>query len=291
MNKIITGIGEILWDRLPDGKRLGGAPANFAWHAAQAGMESCVVSAIGKDDAGDEILHELQKKGQPHLITTTAYPTGSVDVELDPQGVPCYHIREQVAWDYIPFTPQLEDLATRTRAVCFGSLAQRSAVTRATINRFLDTVPDGDDRYKIFDMNLRQQYYTEALLRDSLRKCNTLKLNDEELLTVRSLFGYTETDTQEICHRLLADYHLRILILTCGTEGSYIFTPATESFCPTPRVEVRDTVGAGDSFTAAFTAALLQGMPLTEAHRRAVETSAYVCTCDGAMPVIPEALK
>lgn len=291
MNKIIVGIGEILWDRLPDGKRLGGAPANFAWHAAQAGMESCVVSAIGKDDAGDEILHELQKKGLPHLITTTAYPTGSVDVKLDPQGVPCYHIREQVAWDYIPFTPQLEDLATRTRAVCFGSLAQRSAVTRTTINRFLDTMPDGDGRYKIFDMNLRQQYYTETLLRDSLLKCNTLKLNDEELLTVRTLFDYTATDTREICHRLLADYHLKILILTCGTEGSYIFTPATESFCPTPRVEVRDTVGAGDSFTAAFTAALLQGMPLPEAHRRAVETSAYVCTCDGAMPVIPQASK
>lgn len=291
MNKIIVGIGEILWDRLPDGKRLGGAPANFAWHAAQAGMESCVVSAIGKDDAGDEILHELQKKGLPHLITTTAYPTGSVDVELDPQGVPCYHIREQVAWDYIPFTPQLEELATRTRAVCFGSLAQRSAVTRATINRFLDTMPDGNDRYKIFDMNLRQQYYTEALLRDSLLKCNTLKLNDEELLTVSTLFNYTATDSREICHRLLADYHLRILILTCGTEGSYIFTPATESFCPTPRVEVRDTVGAGDSFTAAFTSALLQGMPLPEAHRRAVETSAYVCTCDGAMPVIPQASK
>lgn len=291
MNKIITGIGEILWDRLPEGKRLGGAPANFAWHAAQAGMESCIVSAIGKDNAGDEILHELEKKGLPHLIATTAYPTGSVDVELDPQSVPHYHIREQVAWDYIPFTPQLEDLAAQTRVVCFGTLAQRSAVTRATINRFLDTMPDGDGRYKIFDMNLRQQYYTEALLRDSLRKCNTLKLNDEELLTVSTLFDYTATDTREICHRLLADYHLKILILTCGTNGSYIFTPATESFCPTPRVEVRDTVGAGDSFTAAFTAALLQGMPLPEAHRRAVETSAYVCTCDGAMPVIPQASK
>lgn len=291
MNKIIIGIGEILWDMLPDGKRLGGAPANFAWHAAQAGMESCVVSAVGEDKAGNEILHELEKKGLPRLIATTAYPTGSVDVELDPQGVPSYHIHEQVAWDYVPFTPQLEDLAKRTHAVCFGSLAQRNAVTRATINRFLDTMSDGDNRYKIFDMNLRQQYYTETLLRDSLRKCNILKLNDEELLTVRSLFGYTATDTGEICHHLLADYGLKILILTCGTDGSYIFTSTTESFYPTPQVKVRDTVGAGDSFTAAFTAALLQGLPLTEAHRRAVETSAYVCTCDGAMPIIPEALK
>lgn len=285
MHKIIVGIGEILWDMLPEGKRLGGAPANFAWHAAQAGMDSRIVSAIGKDDAGDEILQELNNKGLAHLISTTEYPTGSVDVKLDLQGVPCYNIREQVAWDHIPFTPQLEALALRTHAVCFGSLAQRNTVSRETIKRFLATMPDGDDRYKIFDINLRQQYYTKTLLEESLRECNTLKLNDDELLTIRSLFGYTTEDTREACCHLLSDYDLKILILTCGTDGSYIFTPETESFHPTPRVEVRDTVGAGDSFTAAFTAALLHGLPLTEAHRRAVETSAYVCTCAGGMPV------
>ena len=287
MNELIIGIGEILWDKLPDGKRLGGAPANFAWHIAQAGLDSYVVSAIGNDEEGDEILQALKHKDLHHLLTRTPYPTGSVDVELDPQGVPRYQIHEQVAWDYIPFTSQLEALAARTRAVCFGSLAQRNAVTRATIDRFLNAMPEGEDRYKIFDMNLRQHYYTSTLLQNSLRKCNILKLNDEELLTVKSLFGYAQTDFGDICRQLLADYNLKILILTCGTDGSTIFTPESTSFYPTPRVEVRDTVGAGDSFTAAFTATLLKGLPLTEAHRRAVEISAYVCTCDGAMPVWP----
>lgn len=287
MNELIIGIGEILWDKLPDGKRLGGAPANFAWHIAQAGLDSYVVSAIGNDEEGDEILQALKHKDLHHLLTRTPYPTGSVDVELDPQGVPRYQIHEQVAWDYIPFTSQLEALAARTRAVCFGSLAQRNAVTRATIDRFLNAMPEGEDRYKIFDMNLRQHYYTPGLLQNSLRKCNILKLNDEELLTVKSLFGYAQTDFGDICRQLLADYNLKILILTCGTDGSTIFTPESTSFYPTPRVEVRDTVGAGDSFTAAFTATLLKGLPLTEAHRRAVEISAYVCTCDGAMPVWP----
>lgn len=287
MNELIIGIGEILWDKLPDGKRLGGAPANFAWHIAQAGLDSYVVSAIGNDEEGDEILQALKHKDLHNLLTRTPYPTGSVDVELDPQGVPRYQTHEQVAWDYIPFTSQLEALAARTRAVCFGSLAQRNAVTRATIDRFLNAMPEGEDRYKIFDMNLRQHYYTLGLLQNSLRKCNILKLNDEELLTVKSLFGYAQTDFGDICRQLLADYNLKILILTCGTNGSTIFTPETTSFYPTPRVEVRDTVGAGDSFTAAFTATLLKGLPLTEAHRRAVEISAYVCTCDGAMPVWP----
>ncbi len=287
MNKLIVGIGEILWDKLPDGKRLGGAPANFAWHIAQAGLDSYVVSAIGNDEAGDEILQALEHKGLRNLITHTTYPTGSVDVKLDPQGIPRYQIHEQVAWDYIPFTPQLETLASRTRAVCFGSLAQRNAVSRDTIDRFLRVMPEGEGQYKIFDMNLRQHYYTPALLQNSLRKCNILKLNDEELLVIKTLFGYPQTDFGEICRQLLADYNLKILILTCGTDGSSIFTPETVSFYPTPRVKVRDTVGAGDSFTAAFTAALLKGLPLTEAHRRAVETSAYVCTCDGAMPVLP----
>lgn len=287
MNELIIGIGEILWDKLPDGKRLGGAPANFAWHIAQAGLDSWVVSAIGNDEEGDEILQALKHKDLCRHLTRTPYPTGSVDVELDPQGVPRYQIHEQVAWDYIPFTSQLEALATHTRAVCFGSLAQRNAVTRDTIDRFLNAMPEGEGHYKIFDMNLRQHYYTQALLQNSLRKCNILKLNDEELLTIKSLFSYTQTDFRDICRQLLADYNLKILILTCGINGSSIFTPETTSFYPTPRVEVRDTVGAGDSFTAAFTATLLKGLPLTEAHRRAVEISAYVCTCDGAMPVWP----
>lgn len=291
MKQTIVGIGEILWDKLPDGKRLGGAPANFAWHVAQAGLNSCVVSAVGNDQAGDEILEELKAKGLTHNISRTDHPTGSVDVELDTQGIPRYHIHEHVAWDYLKLTPELEELAAHTCAVCFGSLAQRHPVSRDTILRFLDAMPDGEGQYKIFDMNLRQEYYSKTVLQDSLCKCNTLKLNDEELLIVRNLFGYSTTDARDLCKNILTDYQLKLLILTCGTKGSYIFTPETMSFYPTPWVEVRDTVGAGDSFTATFTATLLKGQSLTEAHRLAVEVSAYVCTCDGAMPELPDDLK
>lgn len=285
--KWIVGLGEILWDRLPGGKRLGGAPANFAYHVAQAGLDSCIVSAVGCDKEGDEIFQVLDTKKLDYRIARTDYPTGSVEVSLDARGVPVYRIREQVAWDYIPFTPELEELARHTCAVCFGSLAQRNSVSRATLHRFLDAVPSGEKQYTLFDMNLRQEYYTEEVLRYSLGKCNVLKLNDEELQVVERLFGYSATDREKLCRQLMMDFSLSILILTCGTDGSYVFTLQETSFYPTPRVQVKDTVGAGDSFTAAFCAALLKGASISEAHRRAVETAAYVCTCDGAMPVMP----
>lgn len=290
LNKVVVGLGEILWDCFPEGKRLGGAPANFAHHVAQAGLKSCIVSAIGNDKAGDEILQILEDKKLAYQIARITYPTGSVDVKVDKQGIPCYHIREQVAWDYIPFTPELESLAAQTCAVCFGSLAQRNDVSRATIHCFLDAMPDGEGQYKIFDMNLRQEYYTPELLQNSLNRCNVLKLNEEELSVVKHLFSYTTTDIKETCRELQADYGLEILILTCGTEGSYIFSSQEESFYPTPFVKVKDTVGAGDSFTAAFCAALLKGGSIRDAHRKAVETAAYVCSCDGAMPIVPAGL-
>lgn len=291
MNKLVVGLGEILWDVLPEGKRLGGAPANFAYHVAQFGLESCVVSAVGTDAAGDEILQSLEAKRLDYRMNRVAYPTGTVDVELDKDGIPLYHIREQVAWDYLVFTPDMEELARQAQAVCFGSLAQRSPVSRSTIRRFLETMPDGAGRYKIFDMNLRQHYYTKEVIQDSLRRCNVLKLNEEELDTIRKWLDFQKSGPEAVCRFLMKAYRLQWLILTCGTRGSYVFTEEDCSFAPTPRVEVRDTVGAGDSFTAAFCAALLKGKPVRDAHRLAVETSAFVCSCDGAMPVLPDDLK
>lgn len=225
------------------------------------------------------------------MIETVPYPTGTVQVELDAAGVPCYDIKEGVAWDNIPYTPALADLARHTRAVCFGSLAQRSIVSRETINRFLDDMPDGDEQYKVFDVNLRQGFYTQEILCRSFEKCNILKINDEELVTVSRLFGYPGIDLQDKCWILLAKYDLRMLILTCGVNGSYVFTPGHVSFVETPKVEVADTVGAGDSFTATFITAILKGKPVREAHQLAVEVSAYVCTQNGAMPTLPDALK
>lgn len=287
----VVGIGEALWDILPEGKKIGGAPANFAYHVSQFGLKSRVVSAVGDDKLGNEILENFKEKGLNVLIEKPAYPTGVVQVQLDNEGIPCYDIKENVAWDNIPFTPEMEKLAQRTCAVCFGSLAQRNVVSRETIHAFLQAMPDGKGRYKIFDINLRQGFYTKEILKDSMKQCNILKINDEELVTVSRLFGYPGIDLQDKCWILIAKYNLEMLILTCGVNGSYVFTPGNVSFVQTPKVEVADTVGAGDSFTAAFIAALLKGKSVVEAHQLAVSVSAYVCTQNGAMPVLPENLK
>ncbi len=291
MNEMVVGMGEALWDVLPEGKKIGGAPANFAYHVSQFGLPSRVVSAVGEDKLGSEILDNFREKKLNCMIEQVPYPTGTVQVELDSEGVPCYDIKEGVAWDNIPYTNALEGLARCTRAVCFGSLAQRSVVSRETINRFLDAMPVTDETLKIFDVNLRQGFYTKEILCNSFQKCNILKINDEELVTVSRMFGYPGIDLQDKCWILLAKYNLKMLILTCGVNGSYVFTPGKVSFVETPKVEVADTVGAGDSFTATFVAALLKGMSITEAHRLAVDVSAFVCTQNGAMPVIPDYLK
>ena len=290
MNDIVVGMGEALWDVLPEGKKLGGAPANFAYHVSQFGLPSCVVSAVGADILGREILDNFDKKGLKYQIDTVPYPTGTVQVEIDQAGVPQYDIKENVAWDNIPYTDQLELLAHKTRAVCFGSLAQRNIVSRTTINRFLDALPQDGSRLVVFDVNLRQGFYNQDILCESMNRCNILKINDEELVTVSRMFGYPGIDLQDKCWILLGKYNLKMLILTCGINGSYVFTPGNVSFLPTPTVEVADTVGAGDSFTAAFIASILKGKSVAEAHHKAVATSAFVCTQQGAMPILPKNL-
>ena len=290
MNEMVVGMGEALWDVLPEGKKIGGAPANFAYHVSQFGLDGRTVSAVGEDKLGTEILENFYEKKLYSMIERVPYPTGTVQVELDAEGIPCYDIKEGVAWDNIPYTSALEGLAKQTSAVCFGSLAQRSVVSRETINKFLDAMPEGNT-LKVFDINLRQGFYTKEILCNSFKRCNILKINDEELVTVSRMFGYPGIDLQDKCWILLAKYNLKMLILTCGVNGSYVFTPGNVSFVETPKVEVADTVGAGDSFTATFVAALLKGMPIAEAHRLAVEVSAFVCTQNGAMPVIPDYLK
>lgn len=287
MNKIVVGMGEALWDVLPEGKKIGGAPANFAYHVSQFGLPSCVVSAIGDDALGKEIIENFTSKGLDQLIAEVPYPTGTVQVEIDQTGIPLYDIKENVAWDNIPYTEHLDALAKRTKAVCFGSLAQRNVVSRNTINHFLATMPKDDDSLIVFDVNLRQGFYNKEILCTSMQNCNILKINDEELITVSRMFSYPGIDLQDKCWILLGKYNLKMLILTCGINGSYVFTPGNVSFQPTPKVEVADTVGAGDSFTAAFIASILKGKSVTEAHSIAVKTSAYVCTQKGAMPILP----
>ena len=287
---MIVGLGEILWDVLPAGKQLGGAPANFAYHASQLGFDSYVVSAIGQDPLGDEILATLSERRLKHCIAHTPFPTGRVDVSLDDKGIPSYTIHEGAAWDSIPESEALVERARATRVVCFGSLAQRHSVSRATIRRFLEEMPQGEGVYKVFDINLRQHYYDAELLDSSLALSNILKINDEELVIVAKLLDLSAQDDKGQCLELIQRYNLEMLILTCGVHGSYVFAEDLCSFLPTPRVEVADTVGAGDSFTAGFIGSLLLGLSIEEAHRRAVDISAFVCTQRGAMPTLPSEL-
>ena len=286
-DKVIVGIGEALWDVLPEGKKIGGAPANFAYHVSQFGLESCAVSAVGDDELGKEIRSNFEEKKLQTVIETVPYPTGTVQVEIDKLGVPQYDIKENVAWDNIPFTPQIEELAHRTKAICFGSLAQRNEVSRNTIEQFIEAMPKTEDTLIVFDVNLRQSFYSRDVLDRSMKRCNVLKINDEELITISRMLGYQGTDLQSKCWILLGRYHLKMLILTCGVNGSYVFTPGSMSFIATPKVKVADTVGAGDSFTGAFVACILKGLSVADAHQKAVNVSAFVCTQRGAMPTLP----
>ena len=276
MDRLVIGIGEALWDMLPEGKKLGGAPANFAFHAGQFGLESMAVSAIGLDPLGEEIAKELEEHGLPLHLDRIDYPTGTVQVTLDSNGIPQYEIKEDVAWDNIPYTKELADLAGRAQAVCFGSLAQRNPVSRETIGWFLDAVPE--DCLKVFDINLRQSFYSKEIIEDSLRRCDILKINDEELEIVKEMFGLEDLPTEGLCRSIIDEYGLKMLILTCGVNGSHVFSGDVSSFIETPKVKVADTVGAGDSFTGAFVASILKGKTVREAHEAAVKVSAFVCT-------------
>ena len=285
----IIGLGEALWDMLPEGKKLGGAPANFAYHAGQFGLDTLAISALGEDKLADETIEALEQNGLKYLMPRVPYATGTVQVTLTGEGIPTYEIKENVAWDNIPFNDEIKAAAKNCRAVCFGSLAQRNIVSRQTIQQFLDATPE--DCIKICDINLRQQFFSKEILEESFKRCNILKINDEELVVVTRMFGYQELDDAKICEKMVKEYNLQMLVLTCGTNGSHVFTAdGKHSFQPTPKVEVADTVGAGDSFTGSFCAAILNGKPVEEAHRIAVEVSAYVCTQNGAMPKYPAEL-
>ena len=300
--KTVVGIGEALWDCLPEGRKFGGAPTNFAYHCGQFGLDAWAASAVGDDALGNEILNICNNAGLQIVCPKVPYDTGTVQVTLDKNGIPQYDIKKDVAWDNIPYSEELADLARRADAVCWGSLAQRSYVSRNTIRSFIDDMPK--DALKVFDINLRQNFFTKEVIESSLEICNILKINDEELVMVSRVFGalpendadfdtiWQSIDFKSKCRAILMKYNLRMLILTCGVNGSYVFTPDGEvSQQSTPKVEVADTVGAGDSFTATFVSSLLLGKSVKEAHERAVKVSAFVCTQHGAMPTIPEDLK
>ncbi len=277
---VVAGIGELLWDVFPTGKRAGGAPINFVYHATQMGAEGYAISAVGNDVFGTEILQKLEENGIEHCIARVPYPTGSVMVELN-NGVPNYTIIEDVAWDHIPLTDEAIHIVKGADAVCFGTLAQRSLHSRTTLMALLSFVRE--EAIRFFDINLRQHYYSPELIQTLLKQTDMFKINDEELGVLQPMFGLKH-DTDASCRELLQRYGLRCVILTAGAEYSTIYTKDEQSTITTPKVRVVDTVGAGDSFSGAFVYAVLTGKTLAEAHRTAVDTAAFVCMREGAWP-------
>lgn len=278
---VVVGIGELLWDMLPKGKRAGGAPINFVYNATQLGADGYAISAVGKDALGDEIIAELEKSHIHHVLERNDYPTSVVEIELN-NGIPTYTIVEGVAWDHLAATPKEIAVVEKADAVCFGTLALRSPQTRVSILTLLKHAPQ--KAFKLFDVNLRSNYFSKELIDELLQEANVFKINDEEMVKVQKLFGLNLSD-EEICHWFIKKYDLRYLIFTAGEKYSIVYAANGEkSYLDTPKVKVADTVGAGDSFSAGFVMGLLTGKSMSESHKQAVATAAFVCTKNGAWP-------
>ena len=277
------GIGELVWDMLPGGRQLGGAPVNFAYWCGRLGAEGYPVSAVGGDDLGREAFDRLAGTGLDlGYVQRNALPTGRVNVTLSGNGIPGYDIVEGVAWDALEADARTLELAAQADAVCWGSLAQRSEASRRAIAAILGATRP--ECLKVFDINIRQHWYSREIVTDSLRQADVLKLNEDELPLVASLLGIGKSGAETIAE-LIRAFSLRYVIYTAGVDHSEIHSAeGLLSRIPTPQVEVADTVGAGDSFTAAFITSLLQGDPVAACHRKAVETAAEVCTVHGAIP-------
>jgi fructokinase len=284
------GLGEVLWDLLPAGKQLGGAPANFAYHAHALGAESLVVSRVGDDPLGHEILDRLCGLGlrTDGIAVDASAPTGTVGVSLDANGAPTFTIHENVAWDLLEAGEQVLHEASRADAVCFGTLAQRNPCAKAAVRAILQATPPA--ALRIFDINLRQHYWSPELILDSLELANVLKLNDEELPVVADLLGLSGDDRGRL-HQLAARFALRAVALTKGADGSTLLV-GDELVCrPGSKLVVADTVGAGDSYTAALVLGLLAGHAPARIIEAAHRVADYVCTQHGATPPLPPEIR
>ena len=278
----IVGLGEVLWDVLPTGKQLGGAPANFAYISNQLGNHGIIASRVGNDSDGKEILHSLEKVGVDvsHIQTDAEHQTGTVKVSLE-NGQPSYEITENVAWDFLELTADWRELAKTSDAVCFGTLARRNSVSRQTIQAFVKLV--NPNCLRIFDVNLRQKYYSSEILRESFELANVVKLNHEELPNICEMAEIEGANEQEKAEKLREKFDLRMVCLTRGANGSLLITENELSENGGIKVEIADTIGAGDAFTAALTHGFLRGWSLDEINEKANRVGAFVASQTGAM--------
>ncbi|NYI25652.1 carbohydrate kinase family protein [Aeriscardovia aeriphila] len=282
---IVLSVGEILWDMLPAGKRAGGAPTNFVYHATMNGGDGYAISAVGNDQLGDELAGEVHSHHISAILQHNSYPTGTTHAKLDKEGVPQWSITQNVAWDHIRLNHDLSDMVSGADAVCFGTLALRNPESRETILSLLHDCKPSAIRY--FDINIREQYYSKELIQELLELSSVFKINDDELEILRPMFNLPEGD-EEACKWFINTYSLDYVILTAGAKYSIVASKTELSKFYTPKVPVVDTVGAGDAFSGVFTMGILEGRSLREAHRAAVNTAAYVCTQNGAWPDYPE---
>ena len=287
---IIAGIGEVLWDVYPDAAHFGGAPANFACHAASLGAESWMVSAVGTDELGDRALAALRERSVhcAHLVQDPRHATGRVLVTLNAARQATYEFAADTAWDHLAWSDELAAFAGRCDAACFGTLGQRSPVSRETIRRFVKATPR--TALRVFDVNLRQRFYDKETIDASLQIATALKLNDDELPIVAELCGIHATTPREMLIELMRRYDLRLAALTRGPLGSLLVSTNEENECHAPPTNVADTVGAGDAFTATLVTDFLRHMPLADINRHANAVASFVCSQNGATPRLPAAL-
>jgi fructokinase len=284
---IVVGVGEVLWDVLPHGEHFGGAPANVAMHAAALGAEAWMVSAVGRDARGDAAIAQLDAAGvhRTTVAQLVQHRTGVVRVSIDATGQPAFDIEPDVAWDYVPWTADVAQLMDRADAVCFGTLAQRAPVSRATIARAVGAIRRS--AWRLFDVNLRQQYFNGGTVTASLTLANAVKLNNEELPVVARLCKLSASSPLDQLRELCERFELRLAALTRGASGAVLVTPHEICESAAPRTVVADTIGAGDAFTATLLVGLLRGHSLAEVSERANAVAAYVCSQPGATPPIP----
>ena len=283
---VVLSIGEILWDVLPTGKRAGGAPVNFSYHAAKNGAEGYAISAVGRDDLGRELEEAVRKAGVDAVLQHNDHPTSTVEVQLT-EGIPQYVFKPDVAWDHLEYTDDLAGLASKADAVCYGTLSMRNSKSRETCLQVLRHTKSHAMRF--FDINLRGTFYSKDLIQELLDMATVFKLNDEELVTLRDMFHVPGATDDELCRWFMDQWHLDTIVLTAGSDYSTIYlADGQSSHLPTPEITVADTVGAGDAFSGTFAINRLLGASLTQAHRAAVNTAAFVCTQQGAWPEYPE---
>lgn len=295
-----VGLGEVLWDVFPHEAHFGGAPANFAAHCAHLRAHAYVVSRVGRDELGEKAKGHMEDNGidQSYLQWDDQHPTGTVDVQLSDQGKATYQFADDTAWDHLQWKSSLVDLALRCHVVCFGTLGQRNPIARQTIRQFVEATQESCLR--VFDVNLRQEFYDSEIIRHSLQMANAFKLNDEELPIVLRLCGMPVADdtyqpdseeTRQAARALMDRFQLRWMTVTAGSSGATLFYGDQIFHQTAPKAEVVDTVGAGDSFTATLVCDLLREVPPEKSLAHAIDVAGFVCTRSGATPSLPEELR